>query len=119
MNTNDAPNYMLVASNVMPVLSMIKSFQVAPAGTVNGPYFAGTLDGLKVFVSPSIPAGTFVFGVNGNDLRTSAAVYAPYMPVVPTMLLGYADGGMSQGFSTMYDLKILNKDLLVAGRLTA
>jgi hypothetical protein len=114
-----APNYMLVASNIMPVISMIKAFQPAPAKTVNGPYFAGTLDGLKVYVSPAIPAGQFVFGVNGNDLRTSAAVYAPYMPVVPTMLLGQADGGMSQGFSTMYDLKILNKELLVAGRITA
>ena len=41
------------------------------------------------------------------------------MAVVPTQLLGYADGGMSQGFSTMYDLKMLNKDLLVAGRITA
>ena len=41
------------------------------------------------------------------------------MAVIPTQLLGYADGGMSQGFSTMYDLKMLNKDLLVAGRITA
>lgn len=114
-----SPNYMIVASNVMPVISMIKTFKASPATDHNGPYFAGTLDGLKVFVSPSIAPGTFVFGVNGNDLRTSAAVYAPYMPVVPTMLLGYADGGMSQGFSTMYDLQILNKDLLVAGRITA
>lgn len=114
-----SPNYMIVASNVMPVISMIKTFKPSPTTDHNGPYFAGTLDGLKVFVSPSIAPGTFVFGVNGNDLRTSAAVYAPYMPVVPTMLLGSADGGMSQGFSTMYDLQILNKDLLVAGRITA
>ena len=41
------------------------------------------------------------------------------MAVVPTQLLGYADGGMSQGWSTMYDLKLLNKELLVAGRVTA
>lgn len=41
------------------------------------------------------------------------------MPIVPTQLLGYADGGMSQGWSTMYDLKMLNANLLVAGRVTA
>lgn len=41
------------------------------------------------------------------------------MPVVPTQLLGYADGAMSQGFSTMYALEMLNADLLVAGRVTA
>ena len=41
------------------------------------------------------------------------------MPVVPTQLLQYADGGTSQGFSTLYDLKLLNADLLIAGRITA
>ena len=32
------------------------------------------------------------------------------MPVVPTQLLGYAYGGMSQGFSTMYDLTSWKND---------
>ena len=41
------------------------------------------------------------------------------MPVVPTQLLGYADGAVSQGFSTMYDLKVLNANLLVSGKVTA
>lgn len=40
------------------------------------------------------------------------------MPVVPTQLLQYADGGTSQGFSTLYDLKLLNANLLVAGQIT-
>lgn len=114
-----APNYMLIASNVLPILTFIKGFSAAPTGSINGPYFAGTLNGLKVFVTPNIEAGKFVIGVNGDDMMSSAAVYAPYMAVVPTQLLGYADGGMSQGFSTMYDLKLLNADLLVAGRITA
>ena len=114
-----APNYMLIASNILPILSMVKAFSAAPASSVNGPYFAGTLDGLKVFVTPNIEPGKFVLGVNNGALETSAAVYAPYMPVVPTQLLGFADGSMSQGWSTMYDLQILNKDLLVSGRVTA
>lgn len=114
-----APNYMLIASNILPILTFIKGFSAAPTGSINGPYFAGTLNGLKVFVTPNIEPGKFVVGVNGDDMMSSAAVYAPYMAVIPTQLLGYADGGMSQGFSTMYDLKMLNKDLLVAGRITA
>lgn len=112
-----APNYMVIASNIVPILNFIKGWKASPKGNVNGPYFAGTLDGLKVFVSPSIAAGDFFLGVNGDDLMTSAAVYAPYMPIVPTQLLQYADGGTSQGFSTLYDLKILNRDLLVAGHV--
>ena len=114
-----APNYVICASNLLPVLSVVKSWHAAPAGQINGPYFAGTINGLKVFVTPNIAAGKFVVGCNGNDMMSSAAVYAPYMAIVPTQLLGYADGGMSQGWSTLYDLKMLNKSLLVAGRVTA
>ena len=40
------------------------------------------------------------------------------MAVVPTQLLQYADGGTSQGWSTMYDLKKLNGSLIVAGSVT-
>ena len=114
-----APNYMLIASNILPILAFVPGFEAAPAGSINGPYFAGTLNGLKVYVTPNITAGTFVIGVNGDDMMSSAAVYAPYMPIVPTQLLGFADGAMSQGFSSLYDLKMLNSSLLVSGRVTA
>lgn len=112
------PNYMLCSSSVLPVLAFIKGWQAAPTGAMNGPYFAGTLNNFKVFVTPNIGAGEYVIGVNGSDMMSSAAVYAPYMAVVPTQLLQYADGATSQGYSTMYDLKMLNPALLVKGRIT-
>lgn len=114
-----APNYMLISSNILPILAFIPGFEAASVSTVNGPYFCGTLNSLKVYVTPNITPNTFVIGVNGDDAMSSAAVYAPYMPVVPTQLLGYSDGAMSQGFSTLYDLKILNSNLLICGRITA
>ena len=36
-----APTYMLIASNILPVLAFIKGFQAAPTANINGPYFAG------------------------------------------------------------------------------
>ena len=112
------PNYMLISSSIVPVLGFAKGWKAASVSKVNGPYFAGELDGLKVYVTPNIAKGKYVIGVNDGDFAASAAVYAPYMPIVPTQLLGYADGGMSQGYSTLYDLRILNADLLVAGQVT-
>lgn len=112
-----APNYMIIASDILPILTFMKGFSAAPTGQINGPYFAGTLNGLKVYVSPAIKRGRFLLGVNGDDMMSSVAVYAPYMAIVPTQLLQYADGGTSQGWSTMYDLKVLNKDLIVAGQV--
>ena len=113
-----APNYMIIAADVLPVLTFISGFTAAPAGQVNGPYFAGTLNALKVFVSPALESGKFLIGVNGNDGMSSVAVYAPYLPICPTQLLGFADGAMSQGFSTLYDIKILNENLIIAGKVT-
>lgn len=112
-----APNYMVVGANILTILPYVKGWTAAPVSTVNGPYYAGSVDGLKVYVSPSIDENKFFFGVNGSDLQTSAAVYAPYMAIVPTQLLGFADGGMSQGFSTMYDMKLLNTYNRVDGKI--
>ena len=111
------PSYMLAASDILPVLAFVPGFKASSLTNVAGPFMAGTLNGLKVFVSPSLGKGEWFLGINGNDLSTSAAVYAPYMPIVPTQLVGYADGGMSQGFSTMYDLKALNEQLIVGGKI--
>ena len=113
------PNFMLVASNVMPVIQFVPGWSGASVSDINGPYFAGTLSGLKVFVTPNIDPGTMILGVNQGAMQAAAGIYAPYLPVTPTQLLGFADGGMSQGFSTMYDAKILNKDLLIKAQIVA
>jgi hypothetical protein len=116
-------NFMVIASNIKPILSLMRGWKAASTGKINGPYFAGTLNGIKVYVSPAIDAGRYFLGFNGDDLITSPAVYAPYMAIVPTQLLGFSDGGMSQGFSTLYDLRALVPDgvttspLLVAGKV--
>lgn len=110
-----APNYMVCGTDVLTILPYLKGWTAAPASMVNGPYFAGTVDSMRVFVSPAIGDDEFFFGVNGSDLLTSAGVYAPYMAIVPTQLLGFADGTMSQGFSTMYDMKLLSCYKITAG----
>ena len=63
--------------------------------------------------------GPVFLGLNGSDMMSYAGVYAPYMAIVPTQLLGTPDGGMAQGFSTWYAKALLNENLLVAGEITA
>ena len=70
------PTYILAASNLMPILSMIPGFGAAPTTNINGPYFAGTFMGMKVFVTPNIEAGKFCVGVNGNDMMSSVKLVA-------------------------------------------
>ena len=113
------PNYMVIASDVLPVLKFVNGFTAVKNPKMNGPYKVGELDGLNVYVSPILGQGEFFFGLNGNDMMSSAGVYAPYMAIVPTQLLGTPDGGMAQGFSTWYAKALLNKALLVAGKIVA
>ena len=112
-------NYMVCAANVLPVLSFVNGFSAVKAPKMNGPYKAGELNGLAVYVSPSLEDGEFFLGLNGSDMMSSAGVYAPYMAIVPTQLLGTPDGGLAQGFSTWYAKAILNGNLLVAGKITS
>lgn len=111
------PNYMVIASDVLPVLRFVNGFTAAKNAKMNGPYKVGELDGLNVYVSPLLGKGEYFLGLNGNDMMSSAGVYAPYMAIVPTQLLGTPDGGMAQGFSTWYAKALLNENLLVAGKI--
>ena len=113
------PNYMVIASDILPVLRFVNGFTATKNAKMNGPYKVGELDGLNVYVSPMMDAGEWFMGLNGNDMMSSAGVYAPYMAIVPTQLLGTPDGGMAQGFSTWYAKALLNKNLLVRGRIEA
>ena len=111
------PNYMIIASDVLPVLRFINGFTAVKTVKMNGPYKVGELDGLNIYVSPLMESGEFFLGLNGSDMMSSAGVYAPYMAIVPTQLLGTPDGGLAQGFSTWYAKALLNKNLLVAGKI--
>jgi hypothetical protein len=113
------PNYMVIASDILPVLRFVNGFTAVKNVKMNGPYKVGELDGMNVYVSPLMESGEFFLGLNGNDMMSSAGVYAPYMAIVPTQLLGTPDGGMAQGFSTWYAKALLNKNLLVRGRIVA
>ena len=112
-----AANYMIASSALKPVFALMDGWKPVSNVKMNGPYYAGELLGLKVYISPRIKPGEYVLGYNGDDMITSAAVFAPYMAIIPTQLLGFADGSMSQGFSTLYDLKLLNPLLLVKGKV--
>ena len=112
------PNYMVIAADVLPVLRFVNGFTAVKNAKMNGPYKVGELDGLNIYVSPALGEGEFFLGLNGSDMMSSAGVYAPYMAIVPTQLLGTPDGGLAQGFSTWYAKALLNKNLLVAGKVT-
>ena len=71
------PNYMVIASDILPVLRFVNGFTAVKNAKMNGPYKVGELDGMNVYVSPMMESGEFFLGLNGNDMMSSAGVYAP------------------------------------------
>lgn len=69
--------YMLIASDLLPIVQFAPGFTASSNANINGPYLAGTLQGIKVYVTPNMNSGEFVFGVNQNSMYASAAVYCP------------------------------------------
>lgn len=110
-------NYIVGATDLPLVVGLMKNWKDSGQSTKPGPYYAGSINGIKVYVHPEMEQGHFFGGFHGDDLMTSSAVYGPYMPIVPTALLQGPDGGSTQGFSTLYALEMLNDILLVEGRI--
>lgn len=124
------PNYMIISPEVLPIMNFVPGFKAADYSVANGPFLAGTISNMKVFVSPALTVlpgetpvkahegaeyvGLCILGVLSPDGKTATGVYAPYMPIVPTQLLQFADGANSQGFATMYDMQFLNSALLAS-----
>jgi hypothetical protein len=106
------PTWMMVSPDIMPVLTFVPGFKGNSNAIAAGAYIAGDINGLKIICSPAVAYGSAYLGVLGSDGITATGVFAPYMPLVPTQLLGFADGTMTQGFSTLYDMKILNNTLV-------
>ena len=114
-----APNYMVCAYSVLQVLNYLDGFTAAPfKNNIAGPFFAGTYQDLKIYVSPRMARDKFVLGLHDGEFNTSAAVYGTFMAIMPTQLLQLPDFTNVQGFATGYDLKLLNKCLLIAGTIT-
>ena len=110
-------NYIVGATDLTLVVGLMKNWKDSGQSQKPGPYFAGTINGIKVYVHPEMEQGHLFGGFHGDDLMTSSAVYGPYMPIVPTALLQGPDGASTQGFSTLYALEMLNNILLVEGRI--
>ena len=69
------PNWMLAGIDYISVLPFMKGFKDSGnLDDANGPFFYGTLDNIKVYITPNMQSNKFVLGVKGNDLGTTAAI---------------------------------------------
>ena len=103
--------YLLIGAQGLRYFSMNTSFKPLSSQRFGvGAYVAGEVYGHKVIVTNLITDGSIYVGVNNSE--ASAILMGMYMPIMATQLLGFADGSMSQGFASLYDIKVINPALV-------
>lgn len=110
--------YMVCGLNVATVLSVMRNFEATTNVSPNGPYYYGTLGGMKVYVNPNYPADFYMLGYKGSNMFDAGYFYCPYMPVTSTDLLMDANFRGQRGWMTMYGKKMLNPNLYTCGQIT-
>lgn len=111
-------NFVILSNDAETYLSVIDAYKPSEGSKKSGAYFAGKVKNLSIYVSPLLEDDEVIAGYNsGNLLEATPAVLGIYMPISPTQMIQTPDGGIAQGFQTLYDIKMLNPDLLVKGRI--
>lgn len=111
------PNRLTVGTNVAAFISMINTFQAAPAEETVGPYKLGSLDNFEIYVNPNQDINTWVMSVYSQDIRRNSALFGSYMPIGSTDAIGLADASIQQGTATMYACEIVNPATIVSGKI--
>lgn len=112
-------NFVICGTNVRTVIGANRQFVPSNVTNVVGPYFFGTLNGLKIYVNPEYPVDAFVLGYKGDNLLHAGYIYAPYMPIMTSDLVQLEDLAGRKGWVTMYGKILLNRDFYCAGQITA
>lgn len=112
-------NFIVCGTQAAVIIKANRQFVSANPSDVTGPYFAGTLNGSKVFVNPEYDQYAFLIGYKGDNLLNAGYVYAPYMPIMTTDLVQLEDMAGRKGWATMYGKLMLNDKFYIAGKITA
>lgn len=80
-----------------------------------GPHKIGTLRGMPVIVDPFIADTTIAFGYRGSDFFDGGFIYAPYIPMYATQMIGLSDLYNQQGFYSAAGYLVTNPGMFNKG----
>lgn len=111
-------NRLVVGTNVAAYVAMIDGFAADSTEDTVGPYKAGRLDQMEIYVDPSYDPNKWVMCCKSNDIRRNSALFGEYMPFTDTQAIGLANSSVQQGYATMYAMKVVNPATVVSGKIT-
>ena len=111
------PNRLITGTSASTFFGMLDGFQAADIDDTVGPYKYGKINEFEIFVDPNMDTNKWVMTARNEDIRKCAGIFAEYMPIVSTDAIGLANASVQQGYASMYDIKIVNPDLVVSGKI--
>lgn len=111
-------NFVILGTQAAVIARSVRGFVPSNVTNITGPYFLGTLNGLKLYVNPEYDQWAFVIGFKGDSLLNAGYIYAPYMPIMTTDLVQLEDMAGRKGWATMYGKVMLNDRMYIKGKVT-
>jgi hypothetical protein len=102
------PNFILCGRAATAVLKTMEGFNAAAVTDTAGPHIFGTFQEFTCIFIPDFPRDLAVTGYKGSSILQAGYVFATYMPVTSTQVVGLADFSMQQGFATSYAKRMTN-----------
>ena len=111
-------SFLIVGTEVSNIVESVPRFK--PSGVVKpvGPHLVGYLGSMPVYKDPFYAPTKFLVGWKGDGFYDAGYVYAPYMPIMSTMLIMDAAFQGQKGYVTSYGKKPINANMYCAGTMT-
>lgn len=111
-------SFLVVGVNAANIVESLPRFRSAGALRPVGPHLTGYLGTMPVYKNPFYPEDAYLVGWKGAGLFDAGYIYAPYMPIMSTMLITDANFQGSRGFATSYGKKMINTNMYAKGIVT-
>ena len=111
-------SFLVVGTRVSNIVESVPRFK--PSGAVKpiGPHLVGWLGSLPVYKDPYYDPNAFLVGWKGTGFYDAGYIYAPYQPIMSTMLIMDAEFQGQRGYATSYAKKPVNAKMYCRGTMT-
>lgn len=111
-------SFLVVGTRVSNIVESVPRFKPSGITKPIGPHLVGYLGSMPVYKDPFYDPNAFLVGWKGDGFYDAGYVYAPYQPILSTMLIMDAEFQGQRGYATSYAKKPINAKMYCRGTMT-
>lgn len=111
-------SFLVVGTRVSNIVESVPRFKPSGITKPIGPHLVGYLGATPVYKDPYYDPNAFLVGWKGDGFYDAGYVYAPYQPIMSTMLIMDAEFQGQRGYATSYAKKPINAKMYCRGTMT-